>query len=270
MEGGHGYSTVSEEQTEQKVPDPPDHQMTWGPGYALIIFDVIFFLNYVIGWFVTWAFNHEAIDNNNVTRIFAVYNICIGVDVFPARYVAACIWPIAFMFFGLSVYLHWAKIHFDKRVQKWLGYPLLALSLMLVSCFSLTYAVPPKGVRDTKIHVASFVLGLIGYALLKVYAIVEYAHFVGFKSTEWKDQVYVGSFILQVFFMMFMCNVLLSAILLTDFEEAIGDETEVPKTINTDYKGWVLVFLAAVGPPLQYKFANPELKQTIDIIDATP
>lgn len=242
--------------------------MSWGPAYALLIFDVIFFLNYGIGWFVTWVFAHTAITDNNITRIFWVYNICIGVDSFPARYVASCIWPVAFMFFGISVYLHWAKLHFDQGIPNWLGYPLLALSFVFALCFSLTYAVAPVGARDSLIHVVSFCVGLTGYALLKIYAVIEFAAHVGFKSKSWKDQVYVWSFLLQIFFMLFMSGYLIICLLEADLEHLIAKD--VPDTIGVDYKGWVLVFWAAVGPPIQYMFANDELRHTVRLTDATP
>ena len=61
----------------------------------MMIFDILFFSTYAIGWIVTLIFNYEAVNDNAVTRVTGKYNICIGVDSYPARSVPISVCAIA-------------------------------------------------------------------------------------------------------------------------------------------------------------------------------
>lgn len=244
--------------------------MRWGPAESLVIFDVIFFGNYGLGWLLTWLYNPVALWDNNVTRVFAVYNICIGVDSWPARPVCATIFTVAFAFFLFSSYLHWVKAFFDGGIPLWLSTLWLSLAVLLGLTFTLTFAVPPVGERDTLIHVLGFALGLSGAVLLKLYAVLEFFLFVKYDCKDWRGMAYIWSMILQVVFMGFMIVVLTQSLATTDLSKYVAPANPVPEHIGMDHKGNVLVFLALVGPAIQWFLAPYELRNTAQIIDATP
>lgn len=241
---------------------------TWGPARALVIFDIIFFANYLIGWILTYSFNPDFISDNNIVKVFGVYNICIGVDSFPARPVAAFIGTISIIFFAFACYLHWLKIYFDGGMPRWLASVWLNAAFLMGTTFTLTFAVPPEGLLQTKIHILAFAIGLVGYILLKLFAVAEYVIFIGCSSKEWKDLVYVWTLVLQALFMGFMVTLLIDSVVSYDLQPLIDGSP--PARIKQDLKGAVLIFLAMVGPPLQWLFAPHEVRKTVILSDATP
>lgn len=240
----------------------------WGPAKALVIFDVVFFSNYAIGWLLTYKFNPDFIDDNAVTRVFKVYNICIGVDSFPARPVAVLLGTFSLIAFAFACYLHWLKTYFDGGMPRWLATVWLASAFLLGLCFMLSFAVPPEGLHQFMIHCLAFAVGLIGYLLLKAFAVAEYYIFVGWSSREWKGLVYVWTLIPQILFMGFMVGVLITSLVHEDLQPLL--DGPVPDHIEQDTNGAVLIFLAMIGPPLQWLCAPHEVDKTVIMSDATP
>jgi len=232
---------------------------------------VIFFFNYLVGWILTAMFNHQGIQDNNVTRVYNVYNICIGTDTYPARPICSLIFIVSFMFFTWSCYLHWVKIYFDGEkagislnlATVWLG-----VAFLLKLTFALTFAVAPVGVRDTVIHVAGFAVGLIGYALVKAFAAYKY-YMLGLPSfADITCKIYFFSFLFQIIAFFVMSCLLILSMMVTDLEARI--DGPVPDVIGPDHAGNLIVFVAAVGPIIQYMYVPDELRNTAHIIDATP
>lgn len=257
----------------RKLVQVDDHEwMKWGPAEALVIFDVIFFGNYALGWLLTWIYNPDGIDDNNVTRIFKVYNVCIGVDTFPARPICALVYTMGFCFYAFSCYLHWVKIYFDGHksgIPLWAASIWLSVAFLLTLTFTLTFAVPPVGERDTLIHVGGFGLGLSGYVMLKIFAIYKFLKFGLFAWADKKGQIYFWSFVAQVVIMGVAVIILFQALGENLAPLLKENGAPVPAHIGNDHSGNFLVLVAMVGPLIQYNFAPKELLNTAWIIDAT-
>lgn len=246
--------------------------LKWGPAEALVYFDVLFFSNYALGWLLTWIYNPEGMSDNNVTRIFKVYNICIGVDTFPARPICALVYTMAFIFYAASCYLHWLKIYFDgykKLFPLWVSTIWLAVAFFLTLTFTLTFAVPPVGERDTLIHVGGFGLGLTGYVMLKLFAMTKFLRFGLFDWSDVKGQVYFWSFAAQVLIMGVAVTILFQALSENLSPLLKENGAPIPDHIGNDHSGNFLVLVAMVGPIIQYTCAPKELLNTAQIIDAT-
>merc|ERR1712032_1111146 len=245
--------------------------MKWGPAKALIIYDVIFFVNYLVGWILTAIFNDQGIQDNNVTRIYGMYNICIGTDTFPARPICALIFTVSFIFFTWSCYLHWVKIYFDgaevgislRLATVWLG-----VAYLLKLSFAFTFVVAPVGVTNTIIHVTGFAVALTGYALVKAFAAYKY-YMLGLPGfADITRKIYFFSFLFQIIAFVVMSCLLILSMMVTDLEARI--DGPVPDGIGPDHAGNLIVFCAAVGPIIQYMWVPDELRNTAHIIDATP
>mmetsp|Transcript_23975 Transcript_23975/g.60641 ORF Transcript_23975/g.60641 Transcript_23975/m.60641 type:complete len:203 (+) Transcript_23975:320-928(+) len=131
----------------------------------LIWFDLVFFANYALGWTLTAIYQPAFIYDNNVVRVFGVYNICLGVDSYPAAPIAAIIFLFAMAGLSLSLYIDTLRLLLKKNttcsllvrfVTKWVGFALCC-------SFVLTYAVPPNAPVQVAIHVWCFIIGLIGH-----------------------------------------------------------------------------------------------------------
>mmetsp|Transcript_56776 Transcript_56776/g.157155 ORF Transcript_56776/g.157155 Transcript_56776/m.157155 type:complete len:301 (+) Transcript_56776:74-976(+) len=241
--------------------------MKWGPAESLIIFDIIFFASYALGWIITAAFNNRAINDNPITRVFLVYNICIGTDTVPARPICATLFVLAFIFFAASAYLHWIKIYFDGGMNLWVAGVWLTVACLMSLTFSLTFSVPPETPIHFEIHCYAFVIGLLGYILLKAFAITEFFIFCKYNCRNTRQMVYIWSLILFTGFMLFMVFFLFGYLVTRDIPALMAGP--VPDTIYQDWAGNILVLLAAVGPPIQYWFVPKELRNTAYIVDAT-
>jgi len=140
---------------------------------AAAVFDLMFFWNYFVGWTLTYFFQREFIWNNNVTRVLKGYNICIGVDSWPAQPIAACWFSLVMVVYGYCVWMMVMRLNFDDPAGTWLRRTRLILiyfSTVGWAAFGLTYAVPPDNQIATVIHVMGFVVGLYGYASFKLAA----------------------------------------------------------------------------------------------------
>merc|ERR1719460_387404 len=89
---------------------PCTHRIVTSPEFSLVMFDILFFSTYIVGWLLTFLFNPKAITDNAVVKIFRNYNICIGVDTYPARYAAI---PMSYLF---TLAYMWTCILFFKRM----------------------------------------------------------------------------------------------------------------------------------------------------------
>lgn len=247
--------------------------MKWGPAEALLVYDVIFFANYALGWVLTYIYNETGIDDNNVTRIYKVYNICIGVDTFPARPVCCIFYTISMLFFALSCYMHWIKIYFDGGMPLWVATIWLTVACGLSLLFTLTFHVPPSGgpddvVQNTFIHVMAFAGGMTGYCMLKIFGAYKYYSLGLYGKQEWQGHVYFYSFVVQAFVFAITVVVLGNSLL----DPKLGDMIAMahpPEHIGIDWSGSALVLVAFLGPIIQYNFVPDELRNTAHIIDAT-
>lgn len=150
----------------------------------------MFFFNYAIGWLLTYKYQPEFIWNNNVARVFVQYNICIGVDSFPARPIASIIFILAMIVLGWSCWFMLVRLRFEDCGGKWLrGVRYFSINVGMLGCsiFGLTYAVPPDDKMMTVIHVGGFVLGLFGYALIKLAGALEFQAQYPDPESEWPE-----------------------------------------------------------------------------------
>lgn len=247
--------------------------MKWGPAEALLVYDVIFFGNYALGWVLTFLFNEKAIADNNVTRIYKVYNVCIGVDSFPARPICCIIYTISMMFFALSCYMHWIKIYFDGGMNLTLATVWLLVAFTLSLLFTLTFHVPPSGGPDdvaenTLVHVYAFAGGMLGYALLKAFGVYKYLGLGLYGKQGMGGHIYFYSFVFQVVVYLATVVILVNSLMNPELPELIA-APHPPSHIGIDYSGLALVAIAFAGPIVQYKFVPDELRNTAHIIDAT-
>jgi len=192
-------------------------------------------------------------------------------DTFPARPICALIFTVSFMFFTWSCYLHWVKIYFDGEkagISLVLATVWLGVAFLLKLTFALTFAVAPVGVTDTVIHVAGFAVGLIGYALVKAFAAYKY-YMLGLPDfADITCKIYFFSFLFQIIAFVVMSCLLIVSMMVTDLVARI--DGPVPDVIGPDHAGNFIVFVAAVGPIIQYRYVPDELRNTAHIIDATP
>jgi len=229
-----------------------------------VIFDFSFFFTYALGWLLTYMYQAEFKWNNNVTRVFGVYNICIGVDSFPAQPVASVTGTISFTFLGGVI------LAFNDRITLTAkhGYVMARRSLFLVGwvltvAFMVTYSVPPNNYIMTVIHVGAFAVGSFGYCLLQVATILEYTKFADkpLSCKSRRDVVWLLAQSLQAIFLIATAFALFYLMATSDIKAEVAtiDSAKVPAVVSggrhmdkdevhIDYKGDLLVFVAFVFP----------------------
>jgi len=151
------------------------------PETGMMVYDILFFSTYAIGWIITLAFNYDAITDNAVTRVTKKYNICIGVDSYPARYFSI---PMSYCFtiaFCLTGVLFMKRMldqrEWSKRCSKVWRTGLVCLAMLLNLFFAWTIGVMPENAETFRMHLMGFILALAGYALLKLVSIIEFGYF---------------------------------------------------------------------------------------------
>lgn len=146
--------------------------------FLKVLFDFIFLGNYALGWALTIAYQPEFVWNNNITRVFNVYNICIGVDSLPAQPIALIIYVVAFSIISSYMFVLWHSISLTRdRVGKCfqcVRRTLVLLAWFFCSLFFLTYGVRPDSPILAFIHDSGFAGGMLGYTLISLLTVVEF------------------------------------------------------------------------------------------------
>jgi len=238
------------------------------PASQMVVFDSIFFLNYFLGWMLTIIFNNRFTWDNPVAKVFRVYNICIGVDSFPAQPVAAIIWLFGFSFFWESTSLYMMRNYEiyvrgkeSMDIKGKLSYfgrqTLLMVGLAGAASFGLTYAIPPNPdpafFDRTQIHVYGFAFGIGGYGLIKLAVVLE---FYDENKEKWldtrNDKIYVATNLTQfLFFLIFSIGLFYEMSLATP---SMLLENVTKADVKWDTKGTMLILLSFFGPFLTYWF----------------
>merc|ERR1719433_781346 len=138
---------------------------------------------------------------------------------------------------------------------------------LLALTFGLCFAVPPETPFKFYIHVGTFASGLLGYVLLKAFAIAEYFIFVKYECCNVKSMCYIWSLMLMTLIMAFFLFGVSAQLVTLDVETMMAGP--VPDKLRHDHGGNLLVFFTAIGPPLQWLFAPKELCHTCHLVDAT-
>lgn len=252
------------------------------PHACLFTFDLLFFSYYAIGWYLTKEHRPEVIADNAIVRVFGVSNICIGTDSWPAQPVASVFFVFAFVCFAQGVFLHLVRLHFVPGAHRALRKGCLYLSLILASAFSLTLSVPPANVQErtntqgitimrpidvhsTHVHCVGFLVGLMGYGILKFHNILEFG--ANTNDEEWKQARHLLHISTEVisFFVFFLgglygfCNYISK-----DVKELLETKPE-PGTVGFDWGGWALVAIAGIGPFINYTCAPA--KASVHVFD---
>lgn len=261
---GPGPLTLAEASALMEISVAPKRStapgaMRLSPQRTLIAFDVFFFSTFAIGWILTAAFNPAFIKDNGITRVFGVYNICMGIDSLPARWVAIPLSYCTSFFFMLTVILSMHKIFFRDvgRFQfKVLRASTLFLALPCGLLFSwsigIPYGPPMDPVGLTK-HVQGFAVGLVGYSLLKLSSLLELAH----EQVTWRASCsswrYVAFITIEsltcVFLFLFGINMLY---VMSSKGQTLEDTMSHPfrGTVGFDWIGLPLIIVTAASPPL--------------------
>jgi hypothetical protein len=297
MAGTSGIRYPDHTDTETTCSDSKDGPRisVWSPAVLNVAADVIFFANYAIGWALTFTFQPDMVWNNNVTRIFFVYNICIGVDSLPAQPVALLIYAGYFLVYGAAVFVLWQLVNlkgscFSKLMRK----VLLVATLCFSAAFFLTYGVRPDNPLLTKIHTWGFALGMFGYALFHISLLLEYFVIRKESLENWKAKLYVIVVAFTIAFYLFMFMVLVHALAgphakPIDKWAATIDSAAIPakitgglpayhddlsawlvmpngahQHISAGWRGWGLVIVTAISPWLQLWLMPNSMKLNVE------
>lgn len=238
------------------------------PANQMVAFDFLFFFNYFQGWMLTIIFNNEFTWNNPVARVFKVYNICIGVDSFPAQPVAAIIWLFGFSFFWESTSLYMMRnyeifvrnkdsMELKGKLSYFGRQILLFVGLAGAASFGLTYAIPPNPDPEyfdrTQIHVYGFAFGLMGYAMIKLAVVLEFYDENGEKWLVTRnDKIYVATNLTMfLFFLIFSLGLFVE---MSKATPSMLTEHITKADVKWDNKGTMLILLSFFGPILTYWF----------------
>jgi len=255
------------------------------PLTSMIYFDLIFFANYGLGWLLSAIFQWDFLGDNNVARIYGVLNICVGVDSFPARPVASIIFVIAMTFMGHGLYIGSLRAQFaDERAPRKLSRWVMNVGYVGCCSFMLTYAVPPDNLELVKIHVVGFLLGLLGYALIKASGAIEWRGLHPTQSLKLSAATaYFWSRVASSAFLVLAFVILLASTIQALSDPAVEDNvatidsSRIPALVvgppirttpTFDYEGTLLVLFALVDPFIALTLGNkpqadPELSDVL-------
>lgn len=243
------------------------------PASFKVVFDLTFFFTYFIGWTLTAIYQREFMWNNNVARVFKVFNICVGVDSFPSQPIAAITGTLSFTILGGVMLAYAEKIaltatHGFVVVRR----SLLVFSWIMMITFMLTYAVPPNTYTMTMIHVGAFDTGCWGYLLLQIMTILEYTKFAD-NPVSCKDRrglLWLSAQIMMAVMLFVMGTGLTFELLTVDIKSLVAtvDNGVIPakvvggldikkSDVHPDYKGDALVVTTLIGPIIA-AFNQPE------------
>jgi len=146
--------------------------------FWFMAFDIWFIASFVVGWIMTLVFNPEVLSDNPILRVFSVNNICIGVDVGPARLVANVCWGVMLFpmaMFGFTSYLHMRAYGMKEHIVQ-MQKVLLFLGYIAAMCFGLAFGIQPRvdDAFSVLTHFFGFTMGLFGYSLLRLTEVVGY------------------------------------------------------------------------------------------------
>eukprot|EP00442_Polarella_glacialis_P055441 CAMPEP_0115063990 /NCGR_PEP_ID=MMETSP0227-20121206/9421_1 /TAXON_ID=89957 /ORGANISM="Polarella glacialis, Strain CCMP 1383" /LENGTH=315 /DNA_ID=CAMNT_0002449567 /DNA_START=53 /DNA_END=1000 /DNA_ORIENTATION=- len=198
--------------------------MPISPCWTTVVFDFVFFLNYLLAWIVTLATQPAFVYDNNVVRVFKSFNLCIGVDSWPGRLVAVVIWALGSPLLFLASSLHVYKAKNDSGGYKALRCFLLIAGAVIVNCFALTYAVPPDDWLKTMVHTGAFASGLFGYGVYKLALALEF--FVEYKDLlrlDLKAKIYAGTVLFHTCVLFGASAFLVYLLLLKDYRPIIAN-----------------------------------------------
>lgn len=234
------------------------------PGYIpSVVFDLLFWANYAVGWTLSLTYQREFLGQSNVARLFGVYNICDGVDSFPARPVASVWFMIAWLWWGQTVWHYNVRMFFDdseSRYRPILRITLLAVGTIFASSFALTYSVPPDDALQAQIHVWAFVAGCFGYSLIKFATGLNFKaaqpnyEFVNAQATiMFASRITAGCALFVAAVYLGYCMVTLDTTYIAKI-----DSSQIPavitgpafesSTVGFDYGGTALVLIVLVDP----------------------
>jgi len=242
---------------------------------ALLTFDIFFFLTFAVGWIITAIFNPDAIDDNAITRVFGVYNICIGVDSNPARLVCIPLSYFSVFCLVVAVLLHLQRIRaqphatWNQANYKTARIMLLLTALAFSVLFSWSIGVEPVGRENVKYHLYGFACGLIGYALLKVVSVIEFFHGrkANFQPCSTRKHVFFLVIELSSAVFILIFSAVLFQIMASKSDDELDAllEQDTPTDTNFDWGGLVLIIVTAFGPPLVCVYGPNRRHSTISV-----
>ncbi|CAE7472067.1 unnamed protein product [Symbiodinium natans] len=145
------------------------------PCVTALLFDFMLFGMLGLAWVVTLAAQPAFVYDNNITRMFKSYNVCIGFDSWPARPVAAAAYTLCVPVVCLTAALHAFKAHHDDGGLKFLRKAcLLAGAGLGNAALTIALAVPPDDYVKCMIHTLGFAFTLFGQGVFKIGLIAEY------------------------------------------------------------------------------------------------
>lgn len=238
--------------------------LIWSEGKAHIVFDLTFWFNYVVGWVLLYLFRNEFIQDNNVTRVFGVYNVCIGVDAIPARPIAACVFSLSFAFFVIGSYLHVIRMYFAYHRWSWqviaASVYLVVANLVTVS-FAVTYATPPEDTETMFLHTYCFASGSLGYGMYKLFGAHMYFRKVEAEN-KFTQKIFVWGQLLQAFVMWGAAAYLVYSLSkkAEDDYKIARERLQHKEDASFDWAGGFLVLAALISPCFSMYFRPPELE----------
>ncbi|CAE7666929.1 unnamed protein product [Symbiodinium pilosum] len=128
-----------------------------------------------LAWVVTLLAQPTFVFDNNITRMFKSYNVCIGFDSWPARPVAAAVFTLCVPVVCLTAALHAFKAHHDEGGLKLIRKGcLMAGAGVGNAALTIALAVPPDDYLKCMIHTLGFAFTLFGQGIFKIGLILEY------------------------------------------------------------------------------------------------
>jgi len=153
-------------------------------------FDLMFFGTFGVGWIISWFYQREFLWNNNIARVYFQYNICVGVDSFPARPFAGVMYVLAMLVLGNAVSIMSMNLRYEDAGGVWLRglrYFCIYGGTLGCACFTLSLAVPPDDAFMSFIHVLGFILSLFGYALIKLAGALQFQSRYADPAAQWPE-----------------------------------------------------------------------------------
>uniref|UniRef100_A0A7S2PTA5 Uncharacterized protein n=1 Tax=Zooxanthella nutricula TaxID=1333877 RepID=A0A7S2PTA5_9DINO len=265
-----------EEHERQQREKSSTHVFRVSPELFMVIADIFFFGTFVVGWVITALYNHDFILDNNIVRVFGVYNICIGVDSMPARLVTipmSYLSLASFLLTGLA-FIH--RICVEVGRFKVLRIALFIISLVLLLCFTWSIGIEPNSVANMRYHLNGFALACWGWSLLKIGSCFEFAirrrgGLCGDTScTTWTAIIFVANAVFTaVFLLLFGMMLFFSMLARSDalLEEKLAAVDGVVEG-STDWYGVPLIVTASMSLVIGYLTVPESRRGHVSIVYA--
>jgi len=234
-----------------------------------LIFDILFFGVFVVGWIITYLTNDAFIHDNPVQRAFQGNNLCIGIDAGLANIVAVAMIGLALYPITMFTQVTFYKMRqYQDRGITW-NFHLLTLvfGYVFTCAFLLAPATRPEFDKPWTVylHTSGFASGCFGYASLRsAHAMIFWNQY----QKQWpkRYKAYFGLLVFSAFWLALNGVIIVNYLLTVDIPELLKTPYQdhhpfagglFAGDIPTFQAVWTLI--AAVQPVLRVIVEPPDL-----------